>query len=259
MHQQPTRPQTGEDKILGKLRRAYQKNLDLAEAYCARNIFTVQNHPKTLRRKILEQYLAQDTEENDKTEKKGGNRSTPPTPLPITTLPPPEGDLPSPEQITGMDQEILVARQRLQHAKRRRIQLKCQLDRLDKASEPLMGVREALTHHVGVETNGKGEGMAASVHTLQQMVSRAMEGHHELRGWNSRAEEVLQILDKIKVEQAEKNHSPGTTIEGHVKKVGGREADERERKRMWTEACGTAASHGSKEQVASLLKKIRGK
>merc|ERR1712238_13601 len=103
-----------------------------------------------------------------------------------------------------------------------------------------------------------GEGIVASVQTLKEMVATAMEGHHELRGWNSRAEEVLQILDKIKVERSEMNNPLGKNTGRSVKIVVGREADERERRRMLAYLDGNTVSHGSKEHVASLLKKLRG-
>lgn len=61
--QRSMKPQTGEEKLIAKLRKAYKKNLDLAEAYCSRNIFTLQYFSKTKRRKILENYLAQDNSE----------------------------------------------------------------------------------------------------------------------------------------------------------------------------------------------------
>eukprot|EP00579_Thalassiosira_antarctica_P013164 CAMPEP_0201935526 /NCGR_PEP_ID=MMETSP0903-20130614/35648_1 /ASSEMBLY_ACC=CAM_ASM_000552 /TAXON_ID=420261 /ORGANISM="Thalassiosira antarctica, Strain CCMP982" /LENGTH=345 /DNA_ID=CAMNT_0048475957 /DNA_START=15 /DNA_END=1052 /DNA_ORIENTATION=+ len=251
------KPLTGEEKLIAKLRKAYKKNLDLAEAYCSRNIFTVQYHPKTKRRKILENYLAQDNE-NDGTEEEGGKNNNEPAPLPATTFAPPDGELPSPDQIICMDKEILVVRQRLQQAKQRRIQLTRQLDRLAKASQPLMGVQEVLKNRLQGKSNGDGQGIAASMQKLQESVTKAMEGHEELKGWNSRAEEVLQILDKIKVEREEGNKPKGKTASGNGKKVVGREEDERKRKRMLAEIGGGAASHGSKEQVASFLKKLRG-
>ena len=57
------KPLTGEQKLIAKLRKAYKKNLDLAETYCSRNVFTVQYYSKTKRRKILENFL--NSEENN--------------------------------------------------------------------------------------------------------------------------------------------------------------------------------------------------
>ena len=62
--------QTGEEKLLLRLRSAYKKNLDLAEVYCQRNIFTIRNYPKTKRRKILERYLMNDDDEGESTNNK---------------------------------------------------------------------------------------------------------------------------------------------------------------------------------------------
>ncbi|KAL7541908.1 hypothetical protein ACHAXR_011356 [Thalassiosira sp. AJA248-18] len=255
-------PQTGEEKLIAKLRKAYKKNIDLAESYCSRNIFTVQRYPKTKRRKILESYLAQVNDNDGSTaEKDSGKRnSEQATPLPTTTFAPPDGDLPSPDQIKGMDNEILNARQRLQQEKQRRIELKRQLERLNKASQTLTGVQEALTKGLHGKRKGDGEGNDASMQKLQESVTFAMEGHKELKGWNARAEEVIYILDKIKVEREEGDKSTTVRAAGgnNGKKVVGREEDERERKRMLEEVGGGAGSHGTKEQVASLLGKLRG-
>lgn len=258
------KPQTGEEKLVGKLRKAYKRNLDLAEAYCSRNIFTVQYQTKTKRRKILENYLAQTKNDEDggaaeKTVAKSNNNNEhAPLPLPASTIfSPPDGELPSPDEIVGMDKEILVSRQRLQRAKQRRIQLTRQLDRLAKASDTLTGVREALKNHLDGKGNGDGRS-EVSIKKLQESVINAMEGHEELKGWNSRAEEVLQILDKIKIERKEADKSRGENYDGKEKKVVGRELDERERKRMRADVGVGSGSRGSGAQIASLLKKLRG-
>mmetsp|Transcript_1237 Transcript_1237/g.2641 ORF Transcript_1237/g.2641 Transcript_1237/m.2641 type:complete len:354 (+) Transcript_1237:124-1185(+) len=261
---QRSKPLTGEEKLIAKLRKAYKKNLDLAEAYCSRNIFTVQYFPKTKRRKILENYLAaEDNGEGADEEGQGekdGKANSEPTPMPTATFAPPDGELPSPEQIMGMDKEILVTRQRLQQEKQRRIQLTRQMDRLNKASQTLMGVQDALKEGLEGESNRDGEGSAVSMQKLKESVTNAMDGHEELKDWNARAEEVLQILDKIKVEREEGDKLTGkAAVGGNGKKVVGREEDERERKRMFEVGGDSASQHGTKEQVESLLKKLRGK
>ena len=275
------KPQTGEQKLIGKLRKAYKKNIDLAEAYCSRNIFTVQSFSKTKRRKILETYMGEEDStitdgerNNDGTSEKdtANNDNEHVQQMPESTFKAPEGELPSPEQIMGMDKEILETRQRLQHEKQKRIQLKRQLGRLNKASQTLIGVQEALKQGLNSSKITGGEGGATSMIStdkLKESVTSAMEGHEELKVWNSRAEEVIEILDKIKVERDEENanNKPGggkpsaTAGDNGSKKVGGREADERDRKRMLEEmgiATSGAGSHGTKEQVDSLLNKLRG-
>ena len=66
------KPLTGEQKLIAKLRKAYKKNLDLAETYCSRNVFTVQYYSKTKRRKILENFLH--SEENNNGEDEEGKK-----------------------------------------------------------------------------------------------------------------------------------------------------------------------------------------
>jgi hypothetical protein len=94
-----------------------------------------------------------------------------------------------------------------------------------------------------------------------------VEGHEELWAWNSRAEEAIRILDRIKVDReggvgvgGGNDHrgkvaaaAPG---KGGKVTVAAREVDERERKRAMEEI--GAGSHGTKEQVESFLKKLRG-
>ena len=241
------KPLTGEQKLIAKLRKAYKKNLDLAETYCSRNIFTVQYYSKTKRRKILENFLGEEEDGAEKKDDKKSSNTSQSTTLPTTTLAPIEGEMPTPEQIIGMDKEILVARQRIQQEKQRRIQFKRQLERLNKASQTLIRVQDALQ---------KGE--LQDDNKLKESVSNAMEGHDELKVWNSRAEEVIQILDKIKMEREEVGNNDTSGKAGGKSAVAGREQDERERKRMIEEIGGQANSLGTKEQVDNLLKKLRG-
>ena len=124
------------------------------------------------------------------------------------TFPAPiEGEIPTREQISDKDKEILIARQRIQHEKQRRIELKRQLERLNRASQTLLGVHEALKKGIDSSSDGSGAGeeegtvSSVSMDKLKETISTAMEGHEELKVWNARAEEVIQILDKIKVER----------------------------------------------------------
>ena len=278
------KPLTGEQKLIAKLRKAYKKNLDLAETYCSRNVFTVQYYSKTKRRKILENFLH--SEENNNGEDEEGQKinsseQTAHQQQQHTTLPsnsaifaaPIEGEIPTREQISDKDKEILIARQRIQHEKQRRIELKRQLERLNRASQTLLGVHEALKKGIDASSDGSGAGeeegtvSSVSMDKLKETISTAMEGHEELKVWNARAEEVIQILDKIKVEREMGNNGKGKSSSssapaGGNKRAGvtGREDDERERKRMLEEVGGTEGSTrlGTKEQVESLLKKLRG-
>ena len=241
------KPLTGEEKLIAKLRKAYKKNLDLAETYCSRNIFTVQYYSKTKRRKILESYL--DEVDDDGKEKKDGAPSTTSTttetvPASTFTQPPPTVK-PTNEQFMNIDKEILISRQRIQQEKQKRIQLKRQLGRLKKASETLLSVQEALQ-----------SGELKNESNLKESISSALEGHEELKVWNARAEEVIQILDKIKVEREEGKN--GKVSAGSKVGVAGREDDERERKRMLEDSGDTGGTMGTKEQVDTLLKKLRG-
>lgn len=266
-------PQTGEQKLIAHLRKAYKKNIDAAETYCNRNIFTVQHHSKTKRRQILEQYFDTEKEDQQPPSVDASTTATNTTATMTSFTPlPNDMEIPTPDHIMNMDKEILETRQRIQHAKQRRIQQSRQLGKLDKANQLLVGVLEALQLIVKMDdstSTGKSanndEDIAVLMQSLKQSVLNAMEGHEELKIWNVRAEEVLQLLDKIKIDRDEmwgngSNHPSGSTTSrgnssGATKAIAEREEDERRRKITLQEM---GASHGTREQVASLLSKLRG-
>jgi len=269
--------QTGEEKLLLRLRSAYKKNLDLAEVYCQRNIFTVRNYPKTKRRKILERYLADDEEGGvDSTNKKakrggaknpvgktiqetdggekvgnsGGGDGPSPTSA-MSLLSSIEGAVnPTPEELTDIEQTILLTRTRLQNERRRKAELTKHLSRLRSASETLKQVQTALKE-VDID-RAIGGVTRMTMESLKETVKNAMEGHEELKVWNTKAEEVIHILDKIKVDR---EGGKVVVSPSNGKRVVNREEDERLRKRTMDEIGG---SHGTKEQVESFLKKLRG-
>jgi hypothetical protein len=272
--------QTGEEKLLLRLRSAYKKNLDLAEVYCQRNIFTIRNYPKTKRRKILERYLMDDDEEEgestnkskkrggaDKSKKRGGadnpvgntiqetdgggkvgNDGPSPTSAMSSLI---EGAInPTPEELAEIEQTILITRTRLQNERRRKAELTKHLTRLRSASDTLKQVQTALKE-VDID-RAIGGVTRMTMESLKETVKNAMEGHEELKVWNTKAEEVIHILDTIKVDR---EGGKIVVSPSNGKRVVNREEDERQRKRTIDEIGG---SHGTKEQVESFLKKLRG-
>jgi hypothetical protein len=68
---------TGEERLLSRLQRAYKKDLDITEAYCTRNMFTMGQYPKTKCHMILKRYLAHEGElENHGNSDRGGGTTT---------------------------------------------------------------------------------------------------------------------------------------------------------------------------------------
>jgi hypothetical protein len=258
--------QTGEEKLLLRLRSAYKKNLDLAEVYCQRNIFTVRNYPKTKRRKILERYLMNDEERGSTNKAKNpvgktiqetdgggkvGNDGPSPTSAMSSLLPSIEGAInPTPEELAQIEQTILITRTRLQNERRRKAELTKHLSRLRSASDTLKQVQTALKE-VDID-RAIGGVTRMTMESLKETVKNAMEGHEELNVWNTKAEEVIHILDKIKVDR---EGGKIVVSPSNGKRVVNREEDERQRKRTMDEIGG---SHGTKEQVESFLKKLRG-
>jgi len=267
------KPLTGEQKLIAELRKAYKKKLDLAEAYCSRNIFTIQFYNKTKRRKIMERVLGEDDNDDGSSNNEDGGKDSDSndkkkkafSPLPAITFERPSGEIPSADEMNGKNKEILQARQQIQHDKQRRVQLSRQLDRLTKAAQQLKELRGALDKALESKkasggTEGGSSNTALAMKELQESVAKAVEGHEELKVWNARAEEVIQLMDQIKDEREEGGELLGGSqnANGSSKRVTSREEDERERKRMLTEmGGGEAATHGTKEEIASLLNKIR--
>ncbi|KAL7513723.1 hypothetical protein ACHAXN_011273 [Cyclotella atomus] len=239
--------QSGEEILLTELRRAYKKNMDVAEIFCERNVFTIASFNKTKRRKVLEHFLngGDETEAtgNDEEAEKGT------TAVPQSRFEPPakNEELPTAEQIISMDKEILVARQRLHTEKQRRVQLSRQIARLKRAMESLNLLQDALKGE-----DGKG------FDELQIKLRKAVKGHREITGWNEKAEEIIQLLDQIKDKR-------GVGEADGVTQAVTRDADEKERRRVWEELNGGEAGpqgagvHGSGKEIASLLKKLREK
>jgi len=267
------KPLTGEQKLIAELRKAYKKKLDLAEAYCSRNIFTIQFYNKTKRRKIMERVLGEDDNDDGSSNNEDGGPDSANndkkkrafSPLPAITFERPSGEIPSADEMNGKNKEILQARQQIQHDKQRRVQLSRQLDRLTKAAQQLKELRGALDKALeSKKASGGAEGGSSkttlAMKELQESVAKAVEGHEELKVWNARAEEVIQLMDQIKDEREEGGGLLGGSqnANGSSKRVTSREEDERERKRMLTEmGGGETATHGTKEEIASLLNKIR--
>ena len=267
--QEARKPLTGEEKLIAKLRKVYKKNIDLVEAYCSRNIFTIDYYPKTKRRKILEHFLAQSNDggiekgrQSEADDEANNDEALEFTALPpkYFSPPPPDCELPTPDQIIAMDKEILLTRQQLQQEKKRRIKLSRRLDQLAKASRSLRGVLDALAKGLG----GKDGDTANMIVEFQASIKNAMHGHDELKTWNARAMEVIQLLDEIKAERkgGTGGQESGSNLDGrNWRKVMSREEDERERRKMWKEVNGVASvagSHGTKEDMLSFLKKLKG-
>jgi hypothetical protein len=175
-----------------------------------------------------------------------------------------------------MDAEILLTRQRVHHEKQRRVKLVRELERLRRASDSLRGVQSALLEcNVAQSSGDNGEvtttttTTTVSVQQLQEKVRSALQGHEELKVWNSRAEEVIKMLDTIKEERGEDGvivaagDASGKVARKKTNAVVAREVDERERRRVMLdmnsgeEGGSGGGAHGTKKEIASLLKKIR--
>ena len=234
---------TGEEKLVAKLRSAYSKNLDLAETYCSRNIFTVSFFPKTKRRKVLDKILTDGPGDNPKrAESCAGQAPAPGEHQPEAKYPTPTGRLPSPDELLEMDKTILETRQSLQQQKKLQQQMKRRLHILSEASETLTDVKRA------VQSGGNGED-PVSIESVRESVTKALKGHEDLKAWNLRAEGVIELLDQIKADREKERAAESATVGDH-NKVTRREVDERSRKQMLGE---------TQDSMTNLLQKLRGK
>lgn len=262
---------TGEEKLLLKLRTTYKKNFDLVEAYCARNIFTINYFSKTKRRKIMERFLATNDRSADESNDDGCNaiHSLPNTKF---ASPPSDALLPSPQQIIDMDRDILLARQQLHLEKQRRVKLDRQLEKVTKSCSSLRDVEAALEKGLRANDGSRGlDDVSRKMEEIVKSVKIAMEGHEELKTLNVKAIEVIHLLNKIKHEREEGNNFAiaNDTNEGEkdikskgrgVKRtrVAMREEDEQRRKQVWADVGNENSRREGSNDVKSLLKKLRG-
>ncbi|KAL7472321.1 hypothetical protein ACHAXS_012649 [Conticribra weissflogii] len=262
---------SGEEKILHKLRTTYKKNLDLVEAYCARNIFTIHYFSKTKRRKIVERFLAANDQSADKSDDDDGNAIQSLSNTNFSS-PPPDALLPTPQQIIDMDREILLARQQLHFQKQRRDKLVRQLEKVSQSCSSLQDVETALEKGLKADESSSGfDDMTEKLKEIENSVKTAMEGHEELKTLNVKAVEVIHLLDKIKKEREEgvdsamekkmseagKDTKPNRCGMKRAR-VAVREEDEQRRKRVWAEMSDENMKNGGINDVKSLLKKLRG-
>jgi hypothetical protein len=240
---------SGEEILLGDLRKAYSKNLDILENYCARNVFSIRSFNKTKRRKVLDQFLNGGEDEGDKDV---GEASAAASSVPQSKFDPPakNEEMPTAQQIMAMDEEILLARHRLHTEKQRRAKLLRQIESLKGVMRSLSLLQDALKGQDGKDFDD-----------LQEKIEKAREGHQEIKAWNGKAEEVIQMLDRIK---HERDGGAANREEMKLSAIS-RDADEKDRRRVWEEMNGGEAgrevvgSQGTGEEIASLLKKLREK
>ena len=248
---------SGEEILMRSLRKVYKKNLDVTEAYCKRNVFTLSSFDKNKRRKVLDRYLMM-TDGHDKLDEDDGNDNNDDgndnndddqqkQQQQYSKYKPPskhETSLPTPNQIIQMDTEILKSRHCLQEEKIRGHALSTQISRLEKALHSLSLVRTALCHN-------KDDADSTNDFTvLANKLQNAIDGHTEIKGWNEKAETVIRLLDKIKAERerAGGDAVAGGTTSGGAGAVCGdkqataltvcRDKDEKERRRVWEEMNG---------------------
>eukprot|EP00956_Cyclotella_meneghiniana_P027348 scaffold61109_cov22-Cyclotella_meneghiniana.AAC.1 len=286
---------SGEEILMRSLRKVYKKNLDVVEAYCRRNVFTLSSFDKTKRRKVLDRYFMMtdgheklDSADNNDGSSNNNDEQQQQQQQQRSKYKPPskhETSLPTPNQIIQMDTEILKSRHCLQEEKIRGHALSTQISRLEKALHSLSLVRTALCHNSNDDDENKDD-----FSVLANKLQNAIDGHTEIKGWNEKAETVIRLLDKIKAERVERNVH-GTVARRSTSNTGGvcgdnqattltvcRDKDEKERRRVWEEmngekvvssssAAGGSGSQqqqqpqgvGSSQEIATLLKKLREK
>eukprot|EP00956_Cyclotella_meneghiniana_P011605 scaffold16316_cov24-Cyclotella_meneghiniana.AAC.1 len=279
------------------LRKVYKKNLDVVEAYCRRNVFTLSSFDKNKRRKVLDRYFMMTDGHDDQRldeEDDGSNNNNDDQQQQqqhYSKYKPPSKDettLPTPNQIIQMDTEILKSRHCLQEEKIRGHALSTQISRLEGVLHSLDLVRTALCHNGDDDDENKDE-----FSVLANKLQNAIDGHTEIKGWNEKAETVIRLLDKIKAERergVDGTVAGGTTSSGSAAAAAAavcgdnqattltvcRDKDEKERRRVWEEmngeqvpssssAAGGSGSQqqpqgvGSSQEIATLLKKLREK
>lgn len=289
---------SGEETLMRELRSVYKKNLDVVEAYCRRNVFTLSSFDKTKRRKVLDAFLTDDCQAANNNDDEQQQQQHPNSSIQQQNYDPPDKNeaLPTPQQIVSMDREILEARHRLREEKRRGHALSAQISRLNRALSSLSTVHTALGGGDRDDTTNDDTNNTTTTddfNVLAAEIQNAIDGHEEIKGWNDKAERVICLLDKIKAERGGGSDGgvagagSGGSAGRSSSAVGGgmttnatmtvcRNKDEKERRRVWEEMNGEVSSSaggtggsgggsqhrhgaGSSREIATLLKKLREK
>jgi len=193
----------GEQVLLRLLKRGYDKNVDLFEMYCSRNIFTLSMYKPMRQQQIVDAYVNDDSA----TYKKNSSQdedidmtdlSTAAVPKQEEKFPLPRSrkDIPTKEQLTSLEEEVRRMREELGSKKKQR-----QLAN-DKWNQ-LVVAEDLATKSKDTYVANAVEGMLPM--QLSETTSSIVEGYEKLEHSLEHGKDLLQRMHELKEQRRLKN------------------------------------------------------
>ena len=226
-----TTNQGGKEALLQIIQTSYRTNMDLAELYALRNIFTIPSHyTKLQRQQILKHYWNQlntntttTTTTTDSTDISNTNiKETIPQPL-MMMIPPPKNnvlvdlpksmdEIPSQNDLNVLDQEILELQSKLQNTKERQMKNKMKLQTIQEASKKAMTTYTRLQQIVTMTNNTNTTSTSDGFEQVQESINTAILGQEALKDLCVKGTQLNQQMDDIQTQRDEKisNHENDT-------------------------------------------------
>lgn len=152
-----------EEALLQMLRKVYVRNVNLLEAYMARNIFSIQSLPPSRRRKVVEAFVTNTLPEIPDIPDNKENIMTSSVEYPTSD------QIPSQEELTKAEQELKDLRVKLAELKRHRTELGATMEQLAIARRTIPLVPADVRVHDKVTKLFKAK------ETLEDLTSKAKE------------------------------------------------------------------------------------
>lgn len=160
--------------LLEKLRRVYNRNVDIFESYLVRNIFTLENTP--YKHKVVEAFFNQDVA--PKNSKENANNTTALQQQVKEYNYPSLDEIPTPEQVLKLQESLAAKREEFKLARRKRNELLAKIQHLSNARASVQGVVSTLEEH---QVNHDGiQDVIGNKTELETLQSHAKQVHQEL-------------------------------------------------------------------------------
>jgi hypothetical protein len=208
--------------LLEKLRRVYFRNVDIFESYLVRNIFTLENTP--YKHKVVEAFL--NPELATKTFKENANNTILEQEQVEEFNYPSVDEIPTPDELLKLQESILVKREKVKLARRKRTELLSKIQHVSNARASVQGVVATLENHV-VNHNDI-QNVIENKQELESLQVHAKRVHQELddhkRTRQEHEEEEVDVLagtntKKMTLEQTYKEQRTSTKTQGSLHAV----------------------------------------
>lgn len=189
------------DALVKRIEKSYMLNIDLIEAYGGRNIFSLRNYNPRRRQRIIQAFLGQDEAPVQESNEKNKSQSDDFEVTIENTRPyPSKEEIPSPEDTSALQDELVKLKERLDAERLRRNQLLAKQKSLEKAIEISKDAVQSLV--VSSESNVHGP------------VSKAVSGGKSIQELTKEGKELIKELDETKRDRSDdenEDHGMATT------------------------------------------------